>query len=74
MLKLHDAVDDREQGIIFRAPHVDTRVNFGAALANDDVASPQTKSEIDFLIVFGVELFEAIWFNVSIAPFIDSLF
>ena len=33
-----------------------------------------TKSEIDFFIVLGVELLEAIKFNVSIAPFIDSLF
>jgi len=48
-----------------------------AALTDSEYSSlfkSLIKSEIDFLIVFGVELFEAIWFNVSIAPFIDSLF
>ncbi len=36
-VELHFPIAESEEGVVFAAAYVDTRMNFGAALANDDV-------------------------------------
>ncbi len=46
--KLNRAVDQREQRVVFADTHVLTRVQFSAALTNDDTARIDALTAVDF--------------------------